>query len=538
MSERLSSADVSFFYLEGRTTPQHVGGLAVFTPPADGFEYERLVRLLEERISLVPRYRQKMRSVPCHLANPVWVDDPSFDITYHVRRSALPRPGTDEQLLEFCARIQSRLLDRSRPLWEMYLIEGLSGGRVAIGTKTHHSMVDGLGAIDIAQVILDASPEPRRTVSPLWMPEPEPSGRALMLDAVATVGRSPAAAYDALRLAARDVRSTTARVSSAVGGAFSAARAIVRSEPSSPLHVTLGEQRRLAVARTRLDDYRLVRRAHGGTVNDVALAVVAGALRTWLMYRGESVEQSTTVRALVPVSVTANGAAAAVTADGERGTRVAALLVDLPVGEPNPVLRLNRISFAMSAHTESGRSVSADALVALSGFAPPTLHALGARAANGLTSRMYSLVVTNVPGPQQPLYAAGAQMTEMFPFLPLGEGKAVSIGLTSYDGGVYFGLNGDRDGMPDLAVLAGMVEEALEELVAASPQPEGSADGPGRSGPGPGSGSGSGSGAGIGSGAGPGAPTAARPARRAPTSGPRRRPSPSAPSPSAPQGER
>src|ERR1700744_1280733 len=191
MTERLSPADVNFFYLEDRTQPQHVGGLAVLEPPADGFDYDRLVRLLEERISLVPRYRQRMKAVPGNLANPIWVDDPAFDITYHVRRSALPRPGMDLSLLEFCARIQSRLLDRNRPLWEMYLVEGLSGGRVAVVTKTHHSMVDGIGAIDIAQVLLDAAPEPRRTVEALGMPEPEPNAARLVADALAGTVRRP-----------------------------------------------------------------------------------------------------------------------------------------------------------------------------------------------------------------------------------------------------------------------------------------------------------------------------------------------------------
>jgi diacylglycerol O-acyltransferase / wax synthase len=460
MSERLSSADVSFVYLEGRTTPQHVGELAVFTPPEHGFDYERLVRLLEERIALVPRYRQKMRAVPGHLANPVWVDDASFDITYHVRRSALPRPGTQAQLLEFCARIQSRLLDRSRPLWEMYLVEGLADGHVAILTKTHHAMVDGLSAIDLAQVILDSSPVPRRTVAPVWMPEPEPSGLELVVEALAGVVKRPAAVIDAVRLSAKDVRASTRRATAVFGGAISTALALVRPAPSSALRVTVGQQRRLAVARTRLEDYRQVRRAHGGTVNDVALATVAGGLRRWLEQRGEGGTPAHTVRALVPVSVSG-----ADDDGGAPGHRVSALLVDLPVGEPDPLRRLAQIRAAMADHESSGGLMGADSLVALGGFAPPTLHALGARAANGLASRMFHLVVTNVPGPQVPLYAAGARMTEMFPILPLGPSQAVSVGITSYDGGLFFGINADRDAVPDVEVLGRLVEEALAELV-------------------------------------------------------------------------
>ncbi|PZS16336.1 MAG: wax ester/triacylglycerol synthase family O-acyltransferase, partial [Pseudonocardiales bacterium] len=384
MSERMSSTDVSFFYLEGRTTPQHVGGLSVFEPPFDGFDYDRLVRLLEERISLVPRYRQKMRAVPGHLANPVWVDDPRFDITYHVRRSALPRPGTQAQLLEFCARIQSRLLDRARPLWEMYLVEGLRDAKVAILTKTHHAMVDGLDAIDVGQVILDASPEPRRTVEAPWMPEPEPSAAELVLDALGGLARRPATVFDAVRLGIQDVRASTGAAGATLATALSTAVALGRRAPSSPLSAAIGQQRRLAVARTRLADYRQVRQAHGGTVNDVALATVTGALRGWLLQRADAVPPGMVVRALVPVSVSGDEEAAP--------NAVTTLLVDLPVGEPSPLRRLAQIGTATAEHQRSGHSVGAAAIAALSGFAPPTLHALGARAGQGLTRRMFSLI--------------------------------------------------------------------------------------------------------------------------------------------------
>ena len=462
MTDRLSALDVSFLYLEGRTTPMHVGGLTIFEPPAEGFDYERLVDLIERRIALVPRYRQKVRIVPAHIANPVWVDDPDFDITYHVRRSALPRPGSDEQLHEFCARIQSRPLDRSRPLWEMYLVEGLEKGRFAIITKTHHAMVDGISAVDIGHVILDISPTPRDIPDDLWMPEPEPTATQLVTDAVGEILRRPSAAFDMARLGLHDVRSTVRRVLGAVEGIASTARATIKPAPASPLNSTIGEQRRFAVARTSLDDYKLVRKEHGGTVNDVVLATVAGALRGWLLFRGESVTPATTVRAMVPVSVRGEAEA------GQLGNRVSAVFVDLPVGEPSATMRLAQVSYAMKGHKESGQSVGADTLVALSGFAPPTLHAMGARLANGLTRRMFNLVVTNVPGPQIPLYADGAKMLEIYPVVPLASGQAVSIGLTSYDGGVYFGLNADRDAMSDVDVLASLIEECLAELVAAS----------------------------------------------------------------------
>jgi diacylglycerol O-acyltransferase len=486
MTERMTSADVAFLHQELRNVPQHVGGLAIFTPKPGGFDYDRLVRLLEERISLAPRYRQKVRVVPGHIAHPLWLDDHDFDITYHVRRSALPRPGTDSQLLEFCSRIQSRLLDRSRPLWEMYLVEGLTEGRVAIVTKTHQAMVDEHTGVDLAQVILDAAAEPRRTVSPIWMPEPEPSSLDVLRGAVSELVRRPTSLVDTAREAGHDVRSAASKVASLTLGVTSASRLVVRRPQPSPLHAELSEQRRLSVARTRLNDYRRVRDAFGGTVNDAVLATVSGALRGWLLSRAEELRPATAVRALIPVSV-ADPSERPSASSGEQASRsshpsargravatpqgagrVRPLLVDLPVGEADPVLRLAQLRYAMASHKASGRAVSADRIAALGGFAPPTLHALGARASSGLTRRMFSLVVTNVPGPQLPLYAAGARMTEMFPFLPLAQGQALSIALTSYDGGVYYGINGDRDGVRDVATIAELIEESLAELVAAS----------------------------------------------------------------------
>lgn len=462
MTDRLQPLDVAFLYLEGPTTPMHVGGLAVFELPSDGFNYDRFVELIEHRISLVPRYRQKIKAVPGHLANPVWVDDNQFDVGYHVRRSALPKPGSDEQLRELVARVQSRPLDRNRPLWEMYLVEGLADGRFAVIQKTHHAMVDGINAVDIGQVILDSTPVPRDVPEDLWMPRPEPPGAALVFDAVGEIIRRPTALVDTVRIGLADARDVASRATSAVGGVLSAARIVARPAPASALNVMIGSQRRFAVARTDLGDYRAVRKLTGATVNDVVLATVAGAVRGWLLSRGEAVTPSTTVRAMVPVSVRGDSETE------QTGNRVSSYLVDLPVGEPNPIVRLSQVSYAMKAHKESGQSVGAEALVALSGFAPPTLHALGARAANSFSRRLFNVVVTNVPGPQFPLYASGARMLEMFPVVPLTMGQAVSIGLTSYDGGVYFGLNADRDAMFDADVLGSLIEESLAELVVAA----------------------------------------------------------------------
>jgi diacylglycerol O-acyltransferase len=459
LSDRLSSLDVSFLYLEESTTPMHVGGVSVFELPEGGFDYDRLVSLIKRRIAFVPRFRQRIRQVPGRIANPVWVDDENFDVTYHVRRSALPRPGTEAQLRDLAARIMSRPLDRGRPLWEMYLVEGMSDGRFAIITKTHHAMVDGVAAVDIGQVILDTSPEPRDSPEDTWRPAPEPSWAELVAGAVAETVRRPTALLDTVRGGISDVRSTVDRLAGAAGGLFAAAATAARAAPESPLNAVIGEQRRYATVALDLDDHRRIRKVHGGTVNDVVLATVAGALRAWLLTRGETVSTATTVRAMVPVSIRPDSAA------GQAGNRVASYLVDLPVGEPSPIMRLHQVSYRMQAHKETGQAVGATALAGLAGFAPPTLHSLGARVASGLSKRWFNLVVTNVPGPQQPLYAGQARMLAAYPVVPLAKGQAVSIGLTSYDGGVFYGLNADRDAMPDIDVLAQCIEDSLAELL-------------------------------------------------------------------------
>ncbi|MFZ1652901.1 MAG: wax ester/triacylglycerol synthase family O-acyltransferase [Candidatus Nanopelagicales bacterium] len=457
MADRLNSLDVSFLYLEESTTPMHVGSVAVFQPPDTGFDYDRLVHLIKGRIALVPRFRQRVRWVPGGLANPVWVDDESFDVTYHVRRSALPKPGTEAQLRDLVGRIMSRQLDRTRPLWEMYLIEGLEGGRFAILSKTHHAMIDGVSAVDIGQVILDVDPEPRVISSDEWRPTREPSRVELMAAAVGDLARSPANVVDNVRTGLSDVSRTATSVGRHMVGIAAAAITVARPTTSSPLNAEIGEQRRYGTAHAKLTDLKDIRRAHGGTVNDVVLAITAGALRAWLMTRGESVSNRSTIRAMVPVSVRSDE-----TATG--GNRVAAFLVDLPVGEADPVVRLQRISFDMAQHKESGQMLGAEAIVAIAGFAPPTLHSMGARLGSDLSKRVYNLVITNVPGPQFPLYAGGALMLAAYPVVPLAKGQAVSIGLTSYNGGVYFGLNADRDSMPDVDVLAQCLVDATDEL--------------------------------------------------------------------------
>jgi diacylglycerol O-acyltransferase / wax synthase len=458
MTERLRPEDMAFLVTESASTPMHNATLEIFEP-GDGFDYDRLVALVADRIAFVPRYRQRLRSVPGRLASPVWADDEDFDLTYHVRRSALPRPGSMDQLRDLTARIMSRQLDRHRPLWEMYLIEGVKGDRCAILSKSHQLLVDGVATIDLGQVILDLDPEPKETVQDDWHPQHAPSPPTLLAGAVRDSVRDPRLAVTTLA----ENAGSLVRTAGVVGGRVAEVAGTLanrRITSESPFAARLSEQRRFATVKTSLEDYRAVRRFHGGTVNDVILATVTGAMRNWLMTRAESVHGSRAVRALVPMSVI----------DSELeptslGSQVAGTLLSLPIGESSPVVRLHQVSYALKAHKETGRAVAADRIAGIAGFAPTTFHALGSRLAAASLRRGFDLAVTNVPGPQFPLYAAGALMTESYPVPPLLPGHALAIGVTSYDGGVYFGLNGDRDALPDLAVLAQCVGEALQELV-------------------------------------------------------------------------
>jgi len=463
--ERLRPGDVALLQMDSASTPMHLATVETFEPPDGGFDYQRLVALIGDRLAFVPRYRQRLMPVPGGVAPPVWVDDDDFDLTYHVRQSALPRPGSRAQLEELVARIIARPLDRSRPLWEMYLIEGLEGGRFAILSKSHQTLVDGVSTIDLGQVLLDNDTVRRESIPDGWVPRREPSHAGLVVDAVADRLRNPGAAVSVLR----DGLGALSRINPLSSR---------RTAPESPLQVTLSQQRRFLTVRTSLEDYRSVRRFHGGTVNDVVLTTVAGALRAWLMTRAESVHSSRHVRAMVPMGV--------VDKDLEPtslGSQVAGNLIELPIGEPSPVVRLHQVSYAMKAHKDTGRAASALRLIGVGGFAPTTFHALGARVAADSVARGFDLVVTNVPGPQFPLYASGARMTESYPVQPLLPGHALAIGVTSYDGSVHYGVTADRDAIPDIDVIGQCITEALAELTETTSEtriraPRGRAPGP------------------------------------------------------------
>jgi len=458
--DRLSQLDASLLYMD-ETIPGHLANLALFRPPArGGLGYDDLCRLVERSLTQVPRYRQKVKRIPAGLGGPVWVDDPAFEITRHVRRSRLPAPGLMEQLEELVARICARRLDPDRPLWEMYLVEGMADGRVGLISKSHEVLVDG-SAVDLMQVLHHPSP-----VSPLpsyqWQPEEEPNAFALASAALGELVRRPGQLLGGGLSGAG--RALTA-VAGAAGDMLAAVRTAARPAPPSPLNVPIGEQRRFTTLETDLSDYRTVRKGRQLSVTDVVLAAVTGGLRGWLMVHGVPLRRGRVLRAMVPVSVRAGLDDQAI---GEGATRVSAVLVDLPVGEPSPMVRLHQIGYALHSRRQSGHFVRADRMIELSGFAPPTLHALGVKAVGRFSRRLHNLVISNVPGPQEPLHLAGARLTATYPVVPLRQGQALAIGVTSYHGKVFYGLIADGSVVPDLDVMADLVAESLAELVEAA----------------------------------------------------------------------
>ncbi len=459
MSDRLRTSDLALLADETPQTPLHNATLEIFDPGDSGLDYDRLLAHIDDRIAFVPRYRQRLRHVPGRLGNPIWIDDVDFDLAYHVRRSALPRPGSLDQLRELTARIMSRRLDPDRPLWEIYFVEGLEGGRVALLSKSHQILVDGISTVDLGQVLLDVDPDPRQRVHDGWVARTQPTPAGLALTALVESARNP-------KVAAVTARSNVAALTRSVGAAASrlgtlgGALSGRRTSAETPFNIEPSSQRRVVLVRTSLKDYRKVRRVHGGTVNDVILATLAGAVRTWLMTRAETVGSGRRLRALVPMSVI----------DEELeptslGSQVIGHLVDLPIGEGSPVVRLHQVSYALRAHSETGKAVAADRIAGVAGFAPTTFHALGSRVAHQEARGNVNLVVTNVPGPQFPMYLAGAEMLQTYPVPPLHAGFSLAVGVTSYDGGVYYGITADRDALPDIEVLGQCVREALDELV-------------------------------------------------------------------------
>ncbi|ABM12586.1 WS/DGAT/MGAT family O-acyltransferase [Mycolicibacterium vanbaalenii] len=468
MVTRLSASDASFYRLESSSTPMYVGSLQILRKPRNGLSYETLLATVEQRLPLIPRYRQKVREVSFGLARPVWVDDREFDITYHVRRSALPSPGSDAQLHDLVARLGSRPLDKSRPLWEMYLVEGLAKNRIAIYTKSHQALVNGMTALEIGHVIADRTQKPPAFGEDIWIPGREPSDRQLLFGAFGEWITRPTAQAAALRSAVTDAVTTTGQLVELGRRATEVARTVARgAAPSSPLNTTVSRNRRFSVASGSLDEFRAVRARYDCDVNDVVLAVVAGALRNWLLSRGEPVRATTTVRAMAPMSVYPDTEIDS-SSPGQAISEVVPFLVDLPVGEANPVVRLSQISHATETHPTAPSLVDARTIITLSGFAPPTLHAMGIRVATSFSARLFNLLITNAPGAQNQMYIAGTKLLETYAVPPLLHNQALAIGVTSYNGMLYFGINADRDAMSDVDMLPSLLRESLDELVEAA----------------------------------------------------------------------
>lgn len=463
MVNRLSASDASFYRLENTTTPMYAQSLYILRKPRNGLTYEKLLETVEQRLPQIPRYRQKIREVTMNLASPVWVDDHEFDITYHVRHLAVPSPGSDRQLHELVARLGQQPLDRSRPLWAMYLIEGLADNRIALYLKSHLTLVNGMAAPALGHVLVDRTQRPPPFDEDIWVPRHEPGSVELVLGAVGDWVASPRA----------QLRAVGSTVGSPLGWAsrraFDAARTITRgAAPRSPLNTQVSQNRLFTVAQGELADYRTVRARYDCAINDVVLAVITGAMRNWLMSRGEPVPSTRTVRALAPLSVYPDHE---LDSAGQPIGAVTPFLVDLPVGEPNPVVRLSQIAYATESHPTSTGLVDARTILTVAGFAPPTLHAMGVRVATafaGFTGRVFNLLITNAPGAQRQLYVCGAKLLESYSVPPLLPNKALTIGVTSYNGKLYFGVNADRKAMSDVGMVSALLDEALAELLEAA----------------------------------------------------------------------
>lgn len=465
MVSRLSTSDAAFYQRENSATPVYVGSLSILRRPRGGLSYDSLLQTVERRLPQIPRYRQKVREVTLGIARPVWIDDPDFDITYHVRRSALPSPGSDAQLHELVSRLAGRPLDRSRPLWEMYLIEGLAGNRMALFIKSHQALVNGMTAVEIGHVVADRSRHPADVGEDIWLPAREPSDGRLIVDAVTDWLARPGQELSALRSTVADVVTDAGERAQLGRRAADLARRVTRrNAPASPLNTTVSRHRRFTVAAAPLAEFRRLRARYDCDVNDVLLAVIAGALRNWLLSRGEPVPAGMAVRAMAPTSVYPDADMAS-SGPGQAISEVAPFLIDLPVGEGNAVVRLSQIAHATESHSALASLVEARTIVTLSGFPPPTLHAMGTRVATRFPPRQFNLLITNVPGPQAQMYIAGAKLLETYAVPPLLHDQVLAIGVTSYNGMVYYGINADRDAMSDVDVLPELLAEALDELV-------------------------------------------------------------------------
>jgi diacylglycerol O-acyltransferase len=457
--DRLTAVDAAFLAQEGPNSHMHIGAVALFEGPPPA--YRDFCNHIRGRLHLVPRYRQKLAVPPLETGRPLWVDDPSFNLEYHVRHTALPSPGSEEQLRALAARIHSQRLDRNKPLWELWLVQGLEDGRFALISKTHHALVDGISGVDLATVIFDLEPVPPAIPheGEPWSPQPEPSAAQLAARGLAGLLRAPLAIAGRAAEAIAHPQETVEMAREAVEGLAEVAWAGLNAAPPSPLNVPIGPHRRLAFVPNDLADFKLVKNALGGTVNDVVLTVVAGGLRRWLQSRGVRVD-GLELRGLVPVSTRTQDQR------HQLGNRLTVMRGPLPVYIADPTARLRVVRRAMDGLKESKQAVGAEVLTSLEQFAPPTILAQASRL--NFSTRLFNLLVTNVPGPQVPLYVLGRELQDLYPIAFLPRDHALAVAIMSYNGRLDFGLLADYDAMPDLDDLAADLAAARDELVAAA----------------------------------------------------------------------
>ena len=457
--DRLTSIDASFLHQEGQASHMHIGAVLVFDGPPP--EFDDYLDHVRGRLHLVPRYRQRLVTPPLDSGRPLWADDPTFNLEYHVRHAALPAPGTEDQLFQLTARIVSQQLDRSKPLWESWLVEGLEDDRFALIFKTHHSLVDGVSGVDLATVLFDLAPTPAPPPTDLepWQAKPEPSPAELVLAGVRGAVTTTAEIVTRALSAATAPSASLGKLRDAAEGLGEIVWAGLNPAPATPLNVEIGPHRRYTVVRQQLDQYKEVKDALGGTVNDVVLTVVSGALARWLRSRGIRTE-GLEMRALVPVSVRGKD-------DRDTlGNRLTVMRGPLPVYIRDPVARLRFVRQAMDGLKESKQAVGAATLTAVNNLAPPTILAQASRL--NFSTRLFNLIVTNIPGPQLPLYVLGRQLRDLFPIAFLPEHHALAVAIMSYNGAIDYGLLGDYDALPDIDLIAEGIEASLEELLQAA----------------------------------------------------------------------
>ena len=457
--DRLTATDASFLAQEGPSSHMHVGAVMIFEGPPPG--YVDFVNQIRSRLHLVPRYRQKLAFPPIETGRPVWIDDPSFNLEYHVRHTALPHPGSEEQLRNLAARIHSQQLDRAKPLWETWLVQGLEGNRFALISKTHHALVDGISGVDLVTVLFDAEPVPPQLPheGEPWRPHAEPSQLDLAARGIRGMVRTPFELAGRAAAAARRPAESLGAGLEVLEGVGEIAWATLNPAPDTPLNVEIGPHRRFAFLREELDDFKLVKNAFGGTVNDVVLTAVSGGLQKWLRSRGTRTE-GLELRALVPVSIRTHEQR------GSLGNQLAAMRGPLPVYVEDPIARLKVVRASMDGLKESKQALGAEVLAGVQNFTPPTVMAQASRL--NFSTRLFNLLVTNVPGPQIPLYVLGRELLDIFPLAFLPRNHALAVAIMSYNGSMDFGLLGDYDAMHDLDAFGEMVDDSLKEMVTAA----------------------------------------------------------------------